>query len=381
MLLKPIEESKLSLALFREFRSRRLITLFTALLALAVLAAACSNNSDEPDSNGSSRDNASAGNEVVLVTHNSFEISDELIALFKEETGNELVVQRGGSAVEVLNQAILTVKNPQGDVFFGVEDTSLSRALRNGLFEVYEPAASEQIQAGLVVDDEFHVTPISHGVVCVNYDKSWFADNDVAVPSGLADLVKPEYADLFVTPNPASSAPGLAFLTATVAEFGEDGWADYWRELKDNNVVVTSGWSDAYYGRFSGGAEDGDRPLVTSYGSSPPADVLGLDPLPDDTPTGVIESTCARETTFAGVLANAANPSGAEEFIDFLLGKAFQESLPLSMFVYPVIEDTPLPIEFERFAVNPANPYHLAPELLEAEADNWVEEWTNIMLR
>ena len=111
---------------------------------------------------------------------------------------------------------------------------------------------------------------------------------------------------------------------ATVAEFGEDGWADYWSALRDNGVEVVDGWEQAYYERFSG-ASDGDRPLVVSYGTSPPAEVVFADPPIDEPTTGVVESTCFRQVEFAGVLRGTDAADEARQLVDFLLSPAFQE--------------------------------------------------------
>lgn len=348
---------------------RRAARAVMAVLVAASVVAACGDDGDE------------GGGEVVVIAHDSFVFGDELVAAFEEETGLELTIQRGGDAVEIVNQAILTVEDPQGDVLFGVDDATLTRATDAGLFEAYEPARADDVPAELVVDDEWRATPIDHGAVCVNYDAEWFAAEGIEPPSSLAELADPAYEDLLVVQDATSSSPGLAFLTATIAEFGEDGWLDYWSDLRDNGVLVASDWTDAYYARFSGGSGEGDRPLVVSYGSSPPAEVLGVDPLPDTAPTGVVESTCVRQVELAGVLANASNPEGARRFVDFLLGDEFQASVPLEMFVYPVLPDVELPEEFERFAVVPSSPYQLDPEDIAARRDDWVGAWTDAVMR
>ena len=96
----------------------------------------------------------------------------------------------------------------------------------------------------------------------------------------LEDLTDPALAGRLVVENPATSSPGLAFLLATVAYFGEDpetGWPAFWRALRDNDVAVSSGWEEAYYGYFSGaGGGEGDLPIVVSYASSPAAEVIYL---------------------------------------------------------------------------------------------------------
>ncbi|MFP3906530.1 MAG: thiamine ABC transporter substrate binding subunit [Acidimicrobiales bacterium] len=319
--------------------------------------------------------------EVVVVSHDSFQISDELVAEFEDETGLTLTVRPGGDAVEALNQAILTVDNPQGDVFFGVDDATLSRALDAELFEPHEAEGLDRVPAELRLDDDHRVTPIDHGPVCVNYDAEWFESEGLEVPTSLDDLIDPAYEGLFVTQNPASSTPGLKFLTATIAEYGEDGWLDYWEALRDNGVEVTDGWTDAYYSWFSGPSSEGDRPLVNSYGTSPPFEVPDEEPLPEQGPTGTIESTCTRQIEFAGVLANAENPDGAGELIDFLLSDEFQAEIPLSMFVFPAVDTVELPELFDRYATSPSDPYQLDPELIEAEREEWIREWTDVVLR
>lgn len=363
-------------------RGRAAARALALTLAAALVAAACGSDDDGADDAGSGGTPAAEpADEVVVVSHDSFDLDDDLRAAFEEETGYTVTVQQGGDAVSVVNQAILTSGNPLGDVLFGLDDATLSRALDADLFEPYEAARLDEIDPALLLDDEHRVTPIDHGTVCINYDAEWFDAEGIEPPSDLADLAEPTYADMLVVQNPASSSPGLSFLTATVAEFGEDGWLDYWQELRDNGVVVASDWTDAYYTRFSGGAGEGDRPLVVSYGSSPPAEVLDLDPLPDEGPTGVVEATCVRQIEFAGVLAGAENPEGARALIDYLLSDRFQETIPLTYFVYPVVDGTPLPEVFERFAVDPDDPYQLDPEVVAENRDGWLDEWTDTVLR
>jgi thiamine transport system substrate-binding protein len=353
-----------------------------ALAAIALVAAACSDDSDDGGSasDGGNGEEA-AGGEVVVISHDSFGIDEELLDQFEVDTGYTVTLQQGGDAIEIVNQAILTVDDPQGDVLYGVDDATLGRALDNDLFVPYEAEALGSVRDELVLDDEHRVTPIDHGAVCVNYDAEWFEAEGMEPPTSLEDLRAPEYAELLVVENPAASSPGLAFVTATVAEYGEDGWLDYWSDLADGGVTVASDWSDAYYGRFSGGSGEGTLPLVVSYGSSPPVEVMEMDPLPDEGPTGVVEDTCVRQIEFAGVLANAENPEGAQAFIEFLLSVEFQETIPLNLFVYPAVEDVALPEVFERFAVVPEDPYMLDAETIAEGRDRWIDEWTDEVLR
>lgn len=343
--------------------------LLVLVLALVVgTATACGGGGEKPT-------------DVVLVTHDSFVISDDVKSAFEEESGLELRILQSGDAGEMLTRALLTAGDPQGDLLFGVDNSLLSRALAGDLFEAYQSPELEAVDEQYVLDQEHRVTPIDHGEVCLNYDIAWFAQRGVQTPRSLDDLTDPRYAGLLVVENAATSTPGLAFLLATIARYGEGEWQDYWRRLRENRVLVVDGWEEAYNVRFSGSAGNGNRPIVVSYASSPPAEVIFRKPRPAQAPTMVVEDSCFRQIEFAGVLRGARNEDGARELIDFMLTKRFQEDIPLSMFVFPVNREAALPPEFERFAVVAEAPLELPPDEIEANRDTWLDEWTRIVLR
>jgi thiamine transport system substrate-binding protein len=278
----------------------------------------------------------------------------------------------------MLSKAVLTAGNPEGDVMWGIDNTFLSRAIDEDVFEPHRPDVElDPALTALVPGDE--VTPVDFGDVCVNYDLAYFTDNGLDVPTSLQDLTDPAYADLLVVENPATSSPGLAFLLATIDEFGIDGWQDYWAVLADNGVAVTDGWTEAYYEQFSW-AGGGSRPMVVSYGSSPPAEVIFADPPRDDAPTGVIESTCFRQVEFAGILRGTEAPEAARMLLDHLVGERVQSELALNLFVYPANTSIELPEEFVDFAVVPESSRSLDPAEIDANRSDWIDEWTSIVL-
>lgn len=325
-------------------------------------------------------------NTLRLVTHDSFNVSQSVLDEFQTATGLTVDIVRLGDAGTMVNQSILSKENPLGDVMFGVDNTFLSRALDADLFVPYSSPLMKAIDPAFDLDSEHRVTPIDYGDVCLNYDVAYFANHALALPDSLKTLSEPSYKGLLAVENPATSSPGLAFLLATVAAFGEEGdytYQDYWRDLVANDVYVSDSWTDAYYGQFSGSAgSDGDRPLVISYASSPPAEVFFADPPVSSAPTGsiVAPGTCFRQIEFAGVLANGANPEGAQQLIDFLLGKAFQEDMPLQMFVFPVNPEAQLPDVFTQYAAIPDEPVTLSAADIDANRDRWIQAWTEIVL-
>lgn len=331
------------------------------------------------------------GPRLVVLTYDSFAISQEVQAAFEDMTGARLQILRVSDAGVMVNQAILTVNNPLGDVMYGVDNTFLSRALNADLFIPYESPGLENVPEIFQLDaGEFRVTPVTYGDVCLNYDAAYFEEVDLALPQTLADLADPAYAGLLVVQNPATSSPGLAFLLATIAVFGDDAddedgytYLDYWRDLIVNDVLIVDGWSEAYFGAFSAASEDGNRPLVVSYASSPPVEVLFADPVPEVAPTGAIvaDDTCFRQIEFAGILRGTQNLELAQQFIDFALSLEFQEDLPLQMFVFPVNQDAELPDIFVEYAQVPENPVTMDYDLIDANRERWIRTWFESILR
>ncbi len=341
--------------------------------ALALVAAGCG-GADE-----------ATPTEVVLLTHDSFAVSKEVREAFEAESGLTLRILQGGDAGEVLNRALLTAGDPQGDVIFGLDDSLLSRALDGDL--LVEHRSDGLDAAPDYPPPDARVTPIDHGEVCLNVDRGWFASRGIAPPATLGELVLARYRDLLVVQNPATSSPGLAFLLATVATFGEEedggpGWQGFWRSLVANGVRVVDGWEEAYTQQFSGAAgSPGTRPIVVSYATSPAAEVIFASTPLDESPTAAIEDGCFRQVEYAGVLRGAANEEGARELIDFMLSERFQADVPGSMFVYPVREGVALPPAFTEHAIQPQAPLTLPPEEIAANRDRWIDEWTQIVLR
>ena len=323
---------------------------------------------------------------VTLVSHDSFAYSKDVLSAFEKASGYTVKILKDGDAGQAVNKAILTKDNPQGDVFFGVDNTLLSRALDNGLFQSYEAEGSDLILPEYRVDENKHrVTPIDTGDICVNYDKAYFSEHKLTPPQSFDDLVKPAYKDLLVTENASTSSPGLGFLLGTAAKYGDDGWQDYWTKLKANGVKVVDGWEQAYNEEFSGSAggekAKADRPLVVSYASSPPAEVIYADPRPTTAPTGVATGTCFRQVEYAGLLSNARNTKGGEALIDFLITKQFQDDMPLNMFVYPVVEGAKVPTEFTEFGPQARDPETMDPARIAENRDQWVKSWTSLVLK
>ena len=321
---------------------------------------------------------------LVVASHSSFNLSEALLTKFEETHQVRLQLLELGDAGAALNRLILSKDAPLADVFFGVDNTFLSRALDADIFEPYASPLLAQIPDELKLDPEFRLLPVDYGYVNLNVDYAYFQERGLPLPTSLEDLTKPEYAGLLVVQNPATSSPGLAFLLTTIAYFGEEGYLDYWQALRANNVLITDGWSSAYYEHFTvGSGGTGDRPIVVSYSTSPPADVLFAGDGRTEPASVNLSPPGAtfRQIEFVGILAGTQQRDLAEAFIDMLLDVPAQEDIPLQMFVYPANRNAALPDLFVRFAQIPDEPAVIDPAAIEANREAWIEAWTATMLR
>ncbi|MBN1451965.1 MAG: thiamine ABC transporter substrate-binding protein [Anaerolineales bacterium] len=321
--------------------------------------------------------------ELTVMTHDSFAVSEEVVRAFEQANNVKLTFLASGDTGAALNKAILTKEAPLADVLYGVDNTFLSRALEADIFESYQSPALANIPAAFQLDPENRLLPVDYGDVCINYDKVYFAENDLPVPAALEDLLMPAYNGLLVVENPATSSPGLAFLLATVAHFGDAGYLDFWAGLRDNGLVVVNDWETAYYTNFSASSGQGSQPMVVSYGSSPPAEVIFAETPLDDAPTASIvgPDTCFRQIEFVGILKGTQNRVLAEKFVDFMLSQTFQEDMPLQMFVFPVNPNAALPDAFVKYAQIPDRPAQLDPAVIAANREQWIQAWTDTVLR
>jgi thiamine transport system substrate-binding protein len=318
---------------------------------------------------------------LTVMTHDSFAASESVISAFEKENNVKVQFIQSGDAGTALNKAILSKDNPLADVFYGVDNTFLSRALNEGIFEPYNSPMLTDIPNQYKMDPQNRAFPVDWGDVCLNYDKPYFVSHNLQPPQILEDLLKPDYKDLVVVENPATSSPGLAFLLATIGHFGADKYLDYWRGLVANNVLVVNDWNTAYYTNFT--RWGGDHPIVVSYSSSPPFEVIESKS-PDTIPqTAVITSdgSCFRQIEFVGILHGTKNQDLAKKWIDFMLTTTFQEDMPLQMYVFPVNPNAKLDVTFQKYLSIPELPAYVSLEDISANREAWINAWTETVLR
>ncbi len=346
-----------------KFRNLALI-----ITIIILLAAACESKPTQPQV-------------LTVMTHDSFAISESVVNQFEADNNIEVQFLEVGDTGTAVNKAALSKDNPLADVFYGVDNTFLSRALEEGIFETYQSPLLEDIDPKFQLDPTYQALPVDFGDVCLNYQKSYFEERGLAPPASLEDLILPAYRDLLTVQNPATSSPGLAFLMTTVGYYGEEGYLDYWEKLVENGVEIVNDWETAYYSAFS--QAGGPDPIVVSYGSSPPFEVLFAEEPLDDAPTAAVTSpgTCFRQIEFVGILKGTENREMAEKWIDYMLSPAFQEDIPLNMYVFPVNRNAVLDETFQKYLEVPEITADVTPAMIAEGRERWINEWTETVLR
>lgn len=352
--------------------TRRRLLAGSGALAAAALLAACGKDAGAGAAAGSAASGA-AGSKVTVLTHDSFHVPDDLQAAFTKGTGYELELIPSGDAGELVNKLVLTKDAPLGDAVYGIDNTFASRALAEGIIDTSLTPTLPEGADQYLVDDTPALAPVDFGEVALNVDTQWFADKGLVAPATFEDLLKPEYKGLFVAINPATSSTGLAFLLATVAHFGADGFTDYWKKLAANGMRVDSGWTDAYETDFTAGGGEGTYPIVVSYSSSPVATIAEDG---QSSRTASLPATALRQVEYAGALAGGSNPAGAKAFIEWMLSAPVQTSIPDNMYMYPVSPQATLSPEMTQFGPLSDSPLSVPADDIAAHREEWLAAWS-----
>lgn len=331
------------------------------------------------------------GHTVTVLDHGAFVSFDSAAAAFEELTGAKVEHLEAADTGSMLNRAVLEKGDPSFDVLYGLDNILLQTAIDADILHPYTPLLGQHVLPSYVFFDarDWPATPVDHGYIGLNVD----TDHADLENADIVDLMDVRHnADTFVTSDPRTSTPGLGFMLATIATFGEPGpetvysWHDYWNDLFEGGVLVTADWSTAYMAHFSAAGEwvgesARDKAIVTSYSESPAYEGFFGMPAED-----LAEPITAPGSTFHQIQTMAIargtdDLAAAQAWIEFTLTDAFQTLSAPENAVYPVttsdaatqsVNDTYGDLDPEPGSFEPAD---LDYETIGANLERWIGEW------
>ena len=339
---------------------KKIVQISTGLLlaSLVFFASCAKEKTQSPPSESVS------SSELVIWTYDSF-ISEwgpgpDVTKAFEGKTGIKINWVSRGDAGSVLSRLLLEDANAEADIILGLDQNMASRAINSGLLESYRPSGVEKILPELILDTGFRLIPMDYSYFAIVYDSEKLKN----IPKSLEDLTNPEYKQSFILIDPRTSSVGLGFF-GWVKEIYGANWREYWRRLQPSILTVAEGWSSAY-GLFT----RGEAPMVLSYTTSPGYHLEYEKS--ERYKAAIFKEGHPLQIEAAGLLAAAKNKQNAKAFLDFMTNADFQNLIPLTNWMYPVI-DIPLPPSFR---VNPKSEKPLRPGTVSEEDLN---EWAAFM--
>lgn len=318
---------------------------------------------------------AQSTQELVVYTYDSFvswgpaeAIESGFEAL---HPGVDVVFVAPGSSGDSLARLLteLETGGTPADVFVGISDTQLPRALARGIFVPLDRERLPhlaQIPEPLQFDPTGHVVPVDVGYVSLVYDRERLSPAEA--PKSLEELTDPRFKRKIIAIDPRTSSVGHAFLMWTIAKYGDPGFVDYWKRLAPNLLTVTGGWSEAYNFFTSG-----EAPIVISYTTDTAYSVTydGSDRYQVLTPEG----EAYRQIEGAGIVRGSDQVELAHAFLDYLLSVEVQELIPPTNWMFPVNSNASLPESWQTYAVIPERPVQLDPEQIAQNEARWLRMW------
>jgi thiamine transport system substrate-binding protein len=338
--------------------NRRALALAAALVAVASLAIAAPNPERIRDA------------ELLIYTYDSFVAEwgtgPKVIPKFEARYGVKVETVSAGDAGQVLSRLMLEKDAPRADVVIGLDNNLLARAVEAGVLAPYKPAAADRLPKEAVFDPTFHLTPFDYGYFAFVVDTQKLSDP----PRSLEDLTDPRFRGKILLEDPRTSSPGLGFLLWTIASYG-DRYLDYWKRLSPNVLTIAEGW-DAAYGMFTAG----EAPLVLSYTTSPAYHVEAEKTMRYQ--AAMFADGHYGQVEGLGVVRGARHADLARKFVEFALSDDFQKEIPLTNWMYPVIQASPLPDSY-KYAPQPARPLALDARAIAAGQQKWLSDWARQM--
>ncbi len=299
---------------------------------------------------------------LVVYTYDSFN-SDwgpgpQLEKAFENICDCDLKFVTAGDGAALLAKLRLEGNKTKADVVVGLDTNLLQSAKDSGLFSPHNLNIS--LDLPIAWKDETFM-PFDWGYFSFVFDKR----KTTNIPKSFEELAN---SDLKIAiQDPRSSTPGLG-LVLWIEKLYNIESKTFWRQLADNIVTVTPGWSEAY-GLFIEGEVDG----VLSYTTSPAYHKVAES---DNTKVAAIfDEGHLMQIEVGAILENSEKKQLAADFLAFMTSSEAQSIIPTTNWMYPAKQpDIELPVAFTE-GLSEIEPIYLDPNTASSLKDSAIEVW------
>lgn len=280
-------------------------------------------------------------------------------AAFEKTCNCELQFVAAVDGVTLLNKIKTEGASSPADIVLGLDNNLLQAAVDTGLFAPSN-VNLQKINMPFGWSTNLFV-PYDYGFFSFVYDKNRTTD----LPKSLEELVYSDKPWKVIYQDPRTSTPGLGLLLWMQKVF-DDKAADAWQHLAKKTVTVTKGWSEAYE-LFLKGESD----FVLSYTTSPAYHIH--EEKKDNYAALDLAEGHYVQIEVAGKLAASKHPELADKFMQFILTPEFQTIIPVTNWMYPVI-DVQVPEAFHNLPL-PQDVLEFGAVEVDAGKANWIKTW------
>lgn len=265
--------------------------------------------------------------ELVVYSYDSLiPLIDEIKDDFTEKTGIDLSLRTFGDSGAVYTKILSEGENTECDVFIGIDSLMIESTKEADIFLQYKPRnITDVVDENLIVDPDYCLIPFDYGPIAFIYKEDEFGKID---DLSLEDLTSERFSKSIIIEDPRTSSTGLSFLVWSYLLLGDD-YIDFWKDFENSLLTITMGWDDAFQ-KF----EMGEAPIMLSYGTDGAYSFEYYG--------GVEYKTFIPEPGYvqienAGIIKYSKNQEEAKQFIEYMLSENFQKHVPLTQWMFPVI--------------------------------------------
>lgn len=341
------------------------ILIFIHILYLSLFIVCCKNNSENIELEQKT-------DLLKIYCYESFVtsgLSEKVISDFENKYSCQVDLKIISDKENILNIVINEKNSPQADIVIGIKNTQLYKALDTDVFLSYEPANIHNVSdKNLLLDKKNSLIPYSYSYFAFLYD-SGEIDNP---PITFASFQGSTYRDKIILTNPNESVIGNSMILITSHLYRENGFDTFWLSIKNNIYHLYNNWTEAFTA-----FQAGEAPIILSN-TTKVAYFYEIEET-EKYQVFIPKEGSFKEIDYIGILKGSQNLFLARRFIDYTISADFQEYIPYTIWMYPVIKNINLPAGFDECPVPVNDLTEYIFDKKDLFSDKWIELWTKIM--